>query len=790
MKILPKQRHHASAAVACTMVLIAALALWSCGGGTESQMGRGATTYQISGKVAGLARGTVTLQNGIDTFDAIPKDASGNDIDFTIAELPSNAKYDIQVAAKPEGTDCRVINGGGTVQDRAVSDIIVQCFDVKSLLLVAGAPYTQPSQNSTSADATFSLVGPVAVDSQGNIFVIDRNAIRRISTTNIVTTLAGVPDTSGNALGNGRQARFFNPNGIAVDESDRIIVADTGNHAIKQITQTGDVSVIAAAADAAVNSDGAAVVTLASPSGLAYDKDRRIIYLADSGNHVIRGLKVGLDGKFEAVVVAGVVGESGTENESGVHFNTPVGLAIDADGNVIIADSGNNTIRRLSPAGSVTNLAGSSADGPNPVPVDGAGSNARLSRTTGVSVGKNGAIYVAEENCHRLRRLDAQLQLGTVISSSGCGATNQGSVREFDSPVALTALADGSLLVSDLGSSQQPGAILLRFVPSEIATDHVDRIEEFAGVGSEFGFRDGKGSSARFNFPQGMAMDSHGIIHVVDTVNQAVRNIDDAGRVTTLPLVTANSNEKLGGASGMAIDANDNIYISDTSSHVIRKIDATGRMTVLAGDPAADAVMVDGSLETARFRLPGHMQLGPDNGLYLLDTTVSSGTAGKIRKIDLNNKIVTTLTISGIPNVRAFAMDGTGTIYAFTADLLRRSILFRLVPVAGQANTYAAEALRNTPNFVVSALTFENGYTAYAYTDRGIYVINLQGDGSMTWAGIVGGNGSKTSVGPLPANVALPVPARNGFTVYATGMLVQGGRLVFTDNASIYALTL
>ncbi|MEY8689368.1 MAG: hypothetical protein AB9M53_05760, partial [Leptothrix sp. (in: b-proteobacteria)] len=784
-------RRRAITAAACTTALITALALWSCGGGgTQGQMGRGATTYPISGKVAGLARGKVTLQNGVDTVDAVPKDASGNDIGFTIAALPSNAKYDIQIAAKPDGTDCRVINGAGTVQDQAIANIIVQCFDVKSLLLIAGAPYTQPSQNSTKEEASFSRVGPAAVDSQGNIFVIDRNAIRRISTTNIVTTLAGLPETAGNAIGNGRQARFFNPNGIAVDELDRIIVADTDNHAIKQITQSGDVSVIAAASDASVRSDAAAVVALKNPNGLVYDKSRHVIYLADTGHHVIRMLHIGSDGKFLANVVAGVIDESGPETDQIIHFDTPTALAIDADGAVVIADSGNNTIRRLASDGRVTNLAGSSVDGDNPVPVDGVATLARLSKPTGVSVGLNGVIYVAERDCRRLRRISAQQQVSTVISSPGCDPSNQTSTREFDSPVALATLPDHSVLVADLGSDKQPGAILLRLVPGEIASDHSDTIMDFAGVGSEFGFRDGRGTRARFNFPQGMAMDSQGILHVVDTVNQTVRNIDAAGQVTTLALSNETSGTSLGNASGIALDANSNIYISDTNNRVIRKIDPAGRMSLLAGDPAANAAIVDGPLDAARFRLPGHMQMGLDNNLYLLDTTASAGTAGRIRRIDLHNNTVVTLTINGIPNVRSFSINRSGTIYAFTADLLRRAVMFRLVPVAGQVDTYAAEALQNTPNFLVASFTFENDYTAYAYTDRGIYSINLQGDNSITWSGLVSGNGSKTSTGPLPANVALPTAARNSFTIYTSGMVVHEGRLIFTDNSSIYAMTL
>ncbi|MEX8519230.1 MAG: NHL repeat-containing protein [Leptothrix sp. (in: b-proteobacteria)] len=790
MKMQQTHRRWSSTAAACTMVLTTALVLWSCGGGTQGQMGRGATTYAISGKVAGLARGEIVLQNGVDTSSVKPQDASGNDIEFTIAKLPSNAKYDIQIASKPEGTDCRTINGAGTIQDQAVSNIIVQCFDVKSLLLVAGAPYTQPSQNSTKEDATFSLTGPATVDSQGNIFVIDRNAIRRISTTNIVTTLAGLPDASGNAIGNGRQARFFNPNGIAVDDSDRIIVADTGNNAIKQITQTGDVSVIATAANAATTSSGAASVALASPSGLAYDKGRRKLYLADSGNHVIRALEVGSDGKFQASVMAGVVGVSGAETDPVIHFSTPTALAIDANGNVIVADRDNYTIRRLSPDGMVTNLAGSSADGKNPVPTDGTGNTARLSTPTGVTITRNGTIYVAEKDCNRVRRIDAQLQVSTVISAPGCHVTNQGDVREFNTPVAVTALPDETILVSDLGSSQQPGATLLRLVPREVAVDKMDTIEEFAGVGSELGFVNGKGSRARFNFPQGIAADKHGLIYVVDTVNNAVRKIDVNGQVTTLELTTENKSDKLTGPSGLAIDADNNIYISDTNNHVIRKIDAAGRMTLLAGNSSVKPAIVDGTLENAQFISPGHMVLSPDNCLYLLDAT-DSGATGKIRKIDLKDNSVVTLTVTGLAaNIRAFSIDSAGEIYAFTADPLNRRTLFHLVPAGGKLNTYNAQAMRNSPGFTVSALTFENKYTAYAYTDRGIYMINIQSDGSISWAAVVGGNGGKTTTGPLPANVAVPVPARNGYTIYSTGMLVRDARLIFTDNLSIYAMTL
>ncbi|MFM2058209.1 MAG: hypothetical protein RLY71_2594 [Pseudomonadota bacterium] len=766
----------------CTL-LATALVLASCGGGsTQGQMSRGATTYPISGKVAGLARDKVTLQNGVDTVDAIPKDASGNDIEFTIAALPSNAKYDIQVVAKPDGTDCKVINGVGTVHGQAVSNIVVQCFDVKSLVLVAGAKFTQASQNSTVDEATFSSIGPAAIDSLGNIFVIDKHSIRKITPTGIVTTFAGVPDLAGDVVGVGRLARFSSPQGIAVDERNWLVIADTGNSAIKMISPSGDVSVIAGGTDRNDADSAYVKVDLNNPKGLAYKYENGvgIVYIADTLNHVVRTLHLlPENGQYTTEILAGTEGVPGRETDAADRFNQPTSVAIDAAGHIIVADSFNRAIRKITSDGHVTVVAGSSTA--EVTAVDGTGTAAAFQGPNGVTIDRNGMLYVTDPGCHRIRRIDQNATVRTIISTPlGCAPTDK--PKEFTTPQYVAAQPDGTILVSEQGDQT-----LRRLTPSNLSKSGVDEIGSYAGVGNGFGFVDESRSKARFNVPQGITAGSDGTIYVADSGNSAIRMIGTDGLVTTLHSHASNTTDQLGSPAGIVVDGTGNIYVSDPVKHSIFKIDANEDMTLLTGKTESGRLS-DGVLGEATFTRPKALAYADTSVLYVLDGNQNGPNS--IRKIDLVLGRVTTLTINGISQFSGFALAPDRRIYVYRNGTAT-SLLYRLNPTA-QMDTFDAELitpLTNPFDFRINALAFDDAVTAYVYGSNGIQLLNL-GAGVVTTLNVVvtGSSVKNTIPGPLPALVAVRGGTVNGVPVDVTGLTVLNGRLIFSDNTSVYAV--
>jgi sugar lactone lactonase YvrE len=327
-----------------------------------------------------------------------------------------------------------------------------------------------------------------------------------------VVTLAGdgAPGTRDDA--NAARSRFNDPFGVAVDRDGNVFVADAGaSNKIRKINAQGSTT-LAGGAEGFANGAGTSA-SFSTPSGLAIDRDGNI-YVADTGNNRIR--KIAPDGTVSSVAGSGASGfRDGKVYDA--EFDAPVGVAVDAQGNIYVADTYNDRIRIVSPAGEVKTLAGAGAPGY----ADGDAGSARFDTPCGVAVTSNGVIVVADTGNDRLRRVTPAGQVTTVNLRS----PDQTPV-ELSSPVGLAATNDNFLYVTEQGS----GRIW------QVAPDDTARL--VAGAGS--GFADGEGQSARFNQPAGVAVDRAGALYVADAANYVVRKIVPADQTST-------SN---GGASG------------------------------------------------------------------------------------------------------------------------------------------------------------------------------------------------------------------------------------------------
>ena len=262
---------------------------------------------------------------------------------------------------------------------------------------------TAGSTDATGVAASFNLPQRVAVDSNGNVYVADspNHRIRKITPDGNVSTLAGNA-TAGFNNATGTAASFDSPMGIAVDKNDNIYVADNGNHSIRKIiSSTGVVSTLAGST--AGFEDGTVTNALFNyPKGVAVDKDDNV-YVADSSNHRIR--KITPDGNVSTLAGSGTgSGGNGVFADgtgATASFNSPMGIAVDSSGNVYVADTSNNRIRKIiSSTGVVTTLAGSTAGFEN-----GTVSNASFNAPGGVTVDSNGNIYVADIVNHSIRKI-------------------------------------------------------------------------------------------------------------------------------------------------------------------------------------------------------------------------------------------------------------------------------------------------------------------------------------------------------------------------------------------------
>ena len=212
----------------------------------------------------------------------------------------------------------------------------------------------------------------------------------------VVTTLAGSAPASGSADGTGSAARFNKPGGVAVDSSGNVYVADSENKTIRKVTPSGVVTTLAGTAGANGSTDATgSAARFSYPLGVAVDSTGNV-YVADRNNHTIR--KVTPGGLVTTLAGSAGVGGSADGSGSAAGFYYPSGVAVDSSGNVYVADANNYTIRKVTPSGVVTTLAGSAGLNGS---ANGTGSAARFSYPNGVAVDSSGNVYVADAGTAR-----------------------------------------------------------------------------------------------------------------------------------------------------------------------------------------------------------------------------------------------------------------------------------------------------------------------------------------------------------------------------------------------------
>ncbi|MBV8520374.1 MAG: hypothetical protein JO197_23485 [Acidobacteria bacterium] len=313
------------------------------------------------------------------------------------------------------GTPVRYGSSGGTcdtTQFRYPTDTVVDShgnvFVADQLVIAKITPACQVqvfagsydhyvSHDGTGVNAAFSSLGTLAIDANDNLYAVDANAIRKITPAGVVTTYAGVADQSGSANGNGINARFSSPFGIAVDASGNVFVADQ-NHVIRKITTSGDVSLVAGAVGQQGSSDGTAgAARFNVPAGMAFGADGTL-YVADYMNDTIRKITMP-----DAVVstLAGSPGQWGWTDGTGASalFDAPSDVVIGSDGRLYVSD-GNHVIRQIV-GNVVSTVAGRARQSGN---VDGTGQIARFHTNGGLSADTQGNLYIADVAAYNVRR--------------------------------------------------------------------------------------------------------------------------------------------------------------------------------------------------------------------------------------------------------------------------------------------------------------------------------------------------------------------------------------------------
>jgi sugar lactone lactonase YvrE len=330
--------------------------------------------------------------------------------------------------------------------------------------------------------------------------------------------------------------------------------------------------------------------------------------------------------QWNVTTLAGQHGSKGTQDGTGAsaRFSDPRSLTVDPSGTIFVTDLNNDTIRRVSPDGTVTTFAGKAgASGYQ----DGKGQDARFSSPIAIASDNAGFLYVAELNCIRKVSPDAVVTTFAGQCNKSGFADGPANSALFDSAQALVVDGANNVFVAEfyvdytyLGFGKLGNGVIRKISPD-------GNVALFAGQPKSPGSADGTGTAARFGGPRGITIDSQGNLYVADYQNSTIRKITPAARVTTVAGYSGitgsrdatGTSARFNGPSGVAVDAGGNVWVADTLNHSIRRISLAGDVTTPVG-MSANGGFEDGTGSDARFYLPTGVDFSSSGILYVGDS--------------------------------------------------------------------------------------------------------------------------------------------------------------------------
>jgi uncharacterized protein (TIGR03437 family) len=543
--------------------------------------------------------------------------------------------------------------------------------------------------------ALLNAPGGLCYDSAGNLYISDQDdfRVRKVDTTGKISTVAGtgVYGYAGDG-GPATSAPIGTPQGLAVDSKGNLYIADSDANVVRMVTASGIISTVAGNGTAGYsgNNGPAASASLNGPSGLAVDAAGNL-YIAETNNNRVRKVSAGIITLYAGSGANSISALSGTA--ATLPLSTPVGLAIDASGNLYVSSEDYVLVMQITASGVMSLFAGHGYSGTS----DGDGgpaTSAHFLSPTALAVDANENLYIADNVAEVVRKVNAAgviTEIAGTPNMLGLGGDGGASTAALlFGPDGLAVDKNGNVLVSDYGNNR-----VRKVDPVALTINTVAGTNAILGDG-------GAATTAQLLNPAGTAMDAAGNLYIADTWNHRIRKIDTTGKISTFAGTGTPGYSGDGGAAtsaelllpgGVAVDPFGDILIADTGNNRIRKVEPTGTISTAAGLGLNGFAGDGGSATIAQLSSPGCVRADTKGNLYIADTGND-----RIRKVNVSGTISTvaggngTTYGDGGPATAALllgpsclAIDTAGDLYI--ADTYNSAI--RMVNTSGTISTAA-----------------------------------------------------------------------------------------------------
>jgi sugar lactone lactonase YvrE len=604
-------------------------------------------------------------------------------------------------ASMGAATGCAIDSTGNVYFSSASEGTVFEIDKSGVLTQVASAAPTglRLPPGSTPVGPPLQLNSPqgLAFDKTGDLYIAESGANRvlKLSPDGKLTTVAGngVAGYAGDG-GLASSAQLNHPTGLAIDSAGNLYIADQDNYRVRMVSTGGAITTVAGNGQTGPNyggpGDGGQAINgeISFAGSVAVDSHGNL-YIADRMNSRVR--VVTPNGVINTFAGSGSFGYGGDNGQAkAAQLNQPSAVAVDASGNLYIADSGNNRIRMVTPGGTISTVAGTTqlavwgvtTDSNGDLYLYGGDSRIRkisagtintieggvaptgsaaalqtqLQYPEGLTTDANGNLYFAEAGNHVVRRLGTDGTLTVVAGNGTPGYSGDGgsaTSAQLNSPAGVAIDSSGNLYISDSGNN----------VVRQVTPDHT--IHSFAGSGTDVCPGSDSPTATQLLNPAGLAVDSQGNLYIADSGHGCVLEITPAGQVSTIAggnaptsdvflsdQTTANATT-LYLPQGVAVDSTGDVYIADTGNACIRKVMPDGTIAVVAGNGVFGYGGDDGAATGAQLSAAWSVAVDASDNLYIADTMNQ-----RVRRVATDGTI-TTIAGNGTAGYSGDGGDGT-----------------------------------------------------------------------------------------------------------------------------------